>query len=174
MQDTLARSRCAACGRGLGFAEWSAGAGTCERCLDGRAHAPAARYVRGPLHSPPPSAGGYAAYERMLDEIPDSLIDELAAALEEEARKDPSPDAAGSAVRGVLDELAFGRSPGEASWAAWGFALGFAGNVAVAKYAQVTTHAPMSQFVAPLLAGGLVAGATCAVIAWGFARLRER
>lgn len=32
----------------------------------------------------------------------------------------------------------------------------------------------MSQFMAPLLIGGVVAGITCAAIGWGLARLRDR
>lgn len=180
MQDTLARTRCLSCGRALGFAEWSEGAGTCGRCLDAAASGPAATYVPGPrLAAGAPRAAAaaeYAAFERMVDEIPDELIDELVAALEAEARKDaPAPaTTATAAVREVLDDLGLGKSPREMSWALWGFALGFGGNVAVAKYAQVSSGAPIGQFVAPLLLGGLVAGATCAIIAWGFAKLRDR
>ena len=58
--------------------------------------------------------------------------------------------------------------------AAWGFAAGFAANVLVAKYAQMESASPMGQFIGPLLIGGLLAGATCAAIGWGFAKLRER
>ncbi len=57
------------------------------------------------------------------------------------------------------------------SWASG--AAGFAGNAAVAKYAQMTTDASMSDFIAPMVLGGLVAGATAGVIGWGAAKLRE-
>ncbi|MCZ7578944.1 MAG: hypothetical protein M5U18_18615 [Dehalococcoidia bacterium] len=108
----------------------------------------------------------------MLDDIPDELVDELVAALEAEAARMPS--AGPNPVREVLSELGLGRSPRERHWAAWGFAAGFAANIVIAKYAQMTTAAPMSQFIGPMLLGGLLAGATCSAIGWGFARLRER
>jgi hypothetical protein len=111
------------------------------------------------------------AYERLLDDIPDELIDELVAALEAEAARLESAPL--NPVREVIAELAIGNSPREVHWAAWGFAAGFAANVALAKYAQMTAGAPMSRFILPMLIGGVVAGATCAAIGWGLARLRQ-
>lgn len=110
------------------------------------------------------------AYERMLENVPDALIDELVAALEAEAAK----DAPKSPVHEVLDEIGFGRSAAETHWAAWGFAGGFAVNVALAKYAQMASGGSMAEFLAPMLLGGVVAGLTCAAIGWGLARLRVR
>ena len=110
-------------------------------------------------------------YEEMLDNLPDELIDELVAALEEEAARLPASPA--NPVRGVLDELGIGRSMRERQWAAWGFAAGFGANVAIAKYAQMASGASMSEFVGPLMIGGVVAGVCCAAIGWGLAKLRE-
>jgi hypothetical protein len=93
------------------------------------------------------------------------------AALEAEAAKLPPSSA--HPVRGVFDELGVGRSVRERQWAAWGFAAGFAANVALAKYAQMSSSAPMSEFLGPLLIGGGVAGVCCAAIGWGLAKLRE-
>jgi hypothetical protein len=111
-------------------------------------------------------------YERLLDTLPDELIDELVAALEAEAATLP-PAPAASPMRGVLEELGVGRSARERQWAAWGFAGGFTANVALAKYAQMASSAPMSEFLGPLLVGGVVAGLCCAAIGWGVAKLRE-
>lgn len=174
MPDTFVRTRCASCDRPLGFDDWSSGSDRCQPCL--RLHQ-GARRVPGP--AAPPRAFDHAslaarasAYERMLDDIPDELVDELVAALEAEAeRLSASPP---NPVREVLAEIGIGQSPRERHWAVWGFAVGFAANVAIAKYAQMTTAAPMSQFVGPMLLGGMLAGATCGAIGWGFARLRER
>lgn len=188
MEDTMARTRCAGCGGRLAFEEWSRGMASCGRCRGGGdAGTPAAVFVRGPGVLPPPSRPGVQArppvqrraaaaqHQRLLDEVPDQLIDEIVAALEGEAqRMEAERPAAVSPVREVLDEIGIGRSPFELQAAAWGFALGFAANVALAKYAQMQTGAPMSQFVAPLLIGGMVAGAACAAIGWGLAKLRER
>ncbi|MEO8538610.1 MAG: hypothetical protein ABI577_02640, partial [bacterium] len=109
-------------------------------------------------------------YERMLDAVPDELIDELVAALEAEAARLPATK---SPVREVFDEIGIGRSARERHWASWGFAGGFAANVAIAKYAQMATGAPFSQFIVPLLIGGVVAGLCCSAIGWGAAKLRE-
>ena len=76
-------------------------------------------------------------------------------------------------VRICLEELGIGRSQRELSWAAWGFAGGFGANVAIAKYAQMASGATMGEFIGPLLVGGIVAGACCAAIGWGLAKLRE-
>lgn len=176
MEDTLTRARCLSCGKGLAFDEWSSGADRCDRCQRAPS-GPAATYVRGPRPAPETE---YAAYVRLLDEVPDELIDELVAALEAEAERRPSlstPAAAPpafTAVQDVLRDLGLGHSPRDLSWSAWGFATGFALNVAVAKFAQVSSGAPFSQFVVPMLVGGLVAGAACGAIGWGLARLRER
>jgi len=171
MPDTFVRTRCTTCSRPLGFADWSNGSDRCQVCS---ASERPDRFVAGPgarqasrRHDP---AAESAAYERLLDDIPDELIDELVAALEvEAARLESSP---ANPVREVIAELGIGRSPREVHWASWGFAAGFAANVALAKYAQMSAGAPMSGFIVPMLIGGLVAGATCAAIGWGLSRLR--
>ena len=173
MPDTFVRTRCANCGNVLRFDDFSAGG---DRCLTCARNAPRAEMVRGPRVRRPNARTiqerEEIEYERMLDSLPDELIDELVAALEAEASKlPPSPTA--SPVRGVLDELGIGRSALERQWAAWGFAAGFAANVAIAKYAQMATGAPMGQFIGPLIIGGVVAGLCCAAIGWGLAKLRE-
>jgi hypothetical protein len=175
MEDTLTRARCLSCGKGLAFDEWSSGADRCDRCQRAPS-GPAATYVRGPR---PARETETAAYMRLLDEVPDELIDELVAALEAEAERRPvAPTPASApafaAVQDVLRDLGLGQSTRELSWAAWGFVAGFALNVAVAKFAQVSSGAPFGQFVVPMLVGGLVAGAACGAIGWGLARLRER
>lgn len=193
MEDTLARTRCSTCGGRLAFEEWSRGMGLCGLCRRGGSReAPAAVFVRGPARTAPrPSRPGVQPrppvrrtapgrarpeeYPRLLDEVPEGLIDEIVAALEGEARRmEAEEPGATSPVREVLDELGIGRSPFELQAAAWGFAVGFAANVALAKYAQMQSGAPMSQFVIPLVVGGLAAGAACAAIGWGLAKLRER
>jgi hypothetical protein len=180
------RTRCARCGKGLAFDEWSSGLTECERCMGELfGDEPAATFVRGPGGSPraaasPARPGSYAeqaaGYEQLLDDLPEELIAELVAALEAEAAKD-SPDASerpDTALRELLEDIGFGSSQQEFQWAGWGFAAGFALNVAMAKYAQMTTAASMSQFLLPMVFGGVVAGAACAAIGWGFAKLRER
>ncbi|MBI2766036.1 MAG: hypothetical protein HYX53_09020 [Chloroflexi bacterium] len=172
-------ARCRRCGAGLGFDEWSNGSDYCATC-DSFDATPAATFVRGPrppvaVPPAPPSAGAELdEYERLLAGIPDEMVDELIAALEAEAARDAAPGAAPGPVQEVLREMGFGASPLQLHWALWGFAGGFAANVALAKYAQLASGAPMSQFVAPLLIGGIVAGAACGAIGWGLARLRER
>ena len=174
MPDTFVRTRCVTCSRPLGFDDWSRGS---DRCLSCSATSRPAQYVAGPM-APAPARTGYAgvaaqaeAYERLLDDIPDELIDELVAALEAEAARLESAPL--NPVREVIAELAIGNSPREIHWAAWGFAAGFAANVALAKYAQMSAGAPMSRLILPMLIGGVVAGATCAAIGWGLARLRQ-
>ncbi|MCL6645254.1 MAG: hypothetical protein K6U88_09825, partial [Dehalococcoidia bacterium] len=110
-----------------------------------------------------------AAFERIIDSVPDALIDELVAALEAEAAR---LDQANPVV-GVLAELELGRTLRERHWAAWGFAAGFALNVGIAKWAQVASGAPVTDFIVPILVGGVIAGAACAAIGWGLARLRQ-
>ncbi|MBA4179950.1 MAG: hypothetical protein C0506_05110 [Anaerolinea sp.] len=175
-EEALARTRCPGCGKGLSFDEWSSGFDRCGACRrfpgsDG----PAATYVQGPATRGAIRSRVAASaedYERLLENVPDALIDELVAALEAEAAHLPPTGA--SPVHDVLREIGFGRSPRELQWAAWGFSGGFAANVALAKYAQMASGAAMSQFIVPMLLGGVVAGVTCAAIGWGLARLRER
>ena len=172
MPDTFVRTRCSACEKVFSFEDFSAGGNRCLQCS--KRGATAQRYVPGPRR-PEPVIGGYAQeeedYERMLDSIPEELVDELVAALEaESARRSGGP---ASQVGELFEELGIGRSQRELSWAAWGFAAGFGANVAIAKYAQMASGAPMGQFIGPLLIGGLVAGVCCAAIGWGLAKLRE-
>jgi hypothetical protein len=171
----LTSPRCTGCGNGLAFDDWSQGIERCEACMP-YGGTPAATYVRGPrpagaaaTHEP-----GNDDYERLLEAVPDELVEELIAALEEEAARLPLAETPAGPVREVLQEMGVGSSPREAPWAAWGFALGFAANVAIAKYAQMASGAPMGQFIVPLLIGGVVAGSACAAIGWGLARLRDR
>ena len=175
MPDTFVRTRCSSCARVLSFDDFSAGGDRCRACA-GAPHA--AEFVRGPRIRRTNArnlARGRAEteddYERLLDGVPDELIDELVAALEAEAARLPASPA--NPVRGVLDELGVGRSPRELQWAAWGFAGGFGANVVLAKYAQMSSSAPMSDFIGPLLIGGVVAGLCCAAIGWGLAKLRD-
>ena len=140
------------------------------------ASGPAATFVRGP--SPAAStrsqvAESAEAYERLLQNVPDELIDELVAALEAEAARTPIIGAP-NAVQELLQEIGFGKSAREMQWAAWGFAGGFAVNVLLAKYAQMASSASMSAFIVPMLVGGGLAGTTCAAIGWGLAKLRDR
>lgn len=114
----------------------------------------------------------------MLDEIPEELLDELVGMLEAEVERRPalaermaSTETPG--LQGVAEEIGIGNSAREYWWAAWGFATGFAGNVILAKYAQMSAGAGMDEFVGPLLIGGIVAGSACALIGWGIAKLRE-
>ncbi len=161
--DTQVRSRCASCRRILSFDEWSSGYELCAGCARNRnAPGPAAMFVHGPAPARSPAAA---------PDLPEEIFAELLAALEAEARSPSAPQQ--GALREVLSEIGIQRSARQLQWTAWGFAAGFAGNVAVAKYAQMTTGAPMGQFVGPLIIGGVVAGAACALIGWGFSRLRE-
>lgn len=172
MPDTFVRTRCAACERVLTFEDFAAGGNRCLGCAKAGPRGEPRIIHRNRRPQPPPLALSEAEqYERMLDAVPDELIDELVAALEAEAAK--LPPVSDNPVRDVLAEIGFGRSARERAWAAWGFAAGFGANVAVAKYAQMASGAPMRDFVGPLLIGGCVAGAACAVIGWGLARLRE-
>ncbi len=159
MTATAHRTRCSACGRALRFADWTRGRPLCEPCAR-----PAV-----PRPVPPPSPSALAPGDDLIDAIPEAILDELVAALEAEASKLDQANP----LAGVLAELELGRTPRERHWAAWGFAAGFALNAGIAKWAQVASGAPISQFLAPILIGGLFAGATCAVIGWGLARLRQ-
>ena len=173
MPDTFVRTRCSSCARVLSFEDFSGGGDRCRACAR---TAPPSEFVRGPRVRRTnarnlPRRNEAEEYERLLDGVPDELIDELVAALEAEAAKLPPSPA--NPVRGVLDELGIGRSTRERQWAAWGFAGGFAANVVLAKYAQMASSAPMGDFIGPLLIGGAVAGLCCAAIGWGLAKLRE-
>jgi len=174
MPDTFVRSRCVACEKVLSFDDFSLGGSRCRACLKIVKRKPAQQFVRGPGVELRPAATaydpGFESYERMLDSVPDELIDELVAALEAEAARTPLER---GPVREVLDDLGVGRTAREKHWAAWGFAAGFGANVAIAKYAQMATGAPFAQFIGPLLLGGVVAGVCCAAIGWGAAKLRE-
>ncbi len=155
------------------FEDFSLGGNRCRPCSGIVKRNRSQQFVPGPppaarRRSHEPEVGDY---ERLLDSVPDELIDELVAALEKEAASLPAEPR--NPVREVLDDLGVGRTVRERSWAAWGFAAGFAGNVAIAKYAQMATGASFSQFVGPLILGGLVAGACCSAIGWGVAKLRE-
>ena len=180
----LARARCAECGKGLSFEDWSDGVRMCPACLASTRTAGPPRPTspaHGHGHEPPPShaplrrtvAEEAAEYERLLAELPDELVDEIVAALEAEAIKMAAPTTPITAIQDVLEDIGFGQSPREWQWALWGFAGGFSANVLVAKYAQMQAGASMSSFLMPMLVGGLVAGAACAAIGWGLARLRD-
>ncbi len=190
-EDVAARPRCSGCGKGLGFDEWSAGLDACSSCRrDAFEVTPAATFVRGPRVAPPrgpipgpprivtrkrPRQESIDDYARLLDDIPDELVDELVAALEAEAAKVPAPgDRPASALHDVLEDVGFGHTAAEFQWAAWGFAIGFSANIALAKYAQMTTGGSMAEFILPMFFGGIAAGTACAVIGWGLARLRDR
>lgn len=153
------------CRRPLPFEEWSRGEIECRACA-----APALR-AAGSIGPPP--VIDYRTNDQMLDEVPPELIEELVAAIEAEASARRRQGALPSPVQGVIDEIGLGRSPRELPWATWGFVAGFAINLAIAKYAQVTTAAPLHDFLGPMVLGGLLAGTTCAAIAWGIVRLRE-
>lgn len=172
MPDTFVRTRCASCEKVMTFEDFSTGGPRCVSCSRIVRRRPRDQFVKGPSRPQhlvqEPDAEDY---DRMLDSIPDELIDELVAALEAEAAK--TPQAPQSPMREVLAEIGIGRSQKVRQWAAWGFAAGFALNVVVAKYAQMATGAPFGQFILPLLLGGAVAGLCCSAIGWGFARLRE-
>ncbi len=180
MEDTIASARCSSCGKGLPFMVWSRGGDRCEGCA--RVHnmsGPAATFVRGPSAARERAriAAEAAQYEKLLDELPDELVEELVAALEAEAAKmraEPAPIGVVEPLRDVLQEIGFGRSAREMPWALWGFAGGFALNVGVAKYAQMASGSPMADFIGPLILGGVLAGATCAAIGWGLAKLLDR
>lgn len=174
MPDTFVRTRCASCEKVMTFDDFATGGPRCVACSRIVRRQPRDQFVAGPRRRQPAPAANFSEeddYERMLDSMPDELVDELVAALEAEAAK--LPPAAKGPVREVFDEIGIGRSARERHWAAWGFAGGFAVNVALAKYAQMATGASLSEFLGPLLIGGVVAGVCCSAIGWGVAKLRE-
>ena len=173
MADTFVRTRCCPGANALGFDDWPGGPPACSPCAPNvRRRRNASHYVAGPMAPRYPAAArADLDYGQMLDDIPEELVNELVAALEAEAARRAAEPA--SPVRDVLEELALDASPRERPWAAWGFAAGFAANVVLAKWAQMTTGGSFADFVAPTLIGGVLAGATCAAIGWGLARLRE-
>ncbi len=118
------------------------------------------------------TAASYAANERILDDLPDSLLDEIMAALEDESAAADGP--ARPVLLDIISEIGIGTSASEWQYALWGFAAGFTGNVLLAKYAQMSSGAPMADFVGPIVFGGLVAGGAGALIGWAAAKLREK
>lgn len=172
MDGAFSSARCLACGRGLAFEEWRAGLDRCRAC----------RYrPRRPVAAPAEPTP--VAYVELVDDVSDELLAELVALLEEETgrRRDgvPAPPPAPpppepSLLARFLTDVFGTPSERETQWAAWGFALGFAGNVALAKAAQMASGAPVTEMVVPILLGGATAGGVCALIGWGLARLRDR
>jgi hypothetical protein len=137
----------------------------------------------GRIHTRTPAAAptaavpsGYRAYQRMVDDVPEDLMDELARALGEEAieRQQQTSDDGGSLLRGVAQDLQLGRTKAEFQWAFFGFTGGFVANVALMKYVQMASGATFDAVFAPMFLGGLMTGGTCAVIGWGIAKLKER
>ncbi|MFN0146818.1 MAG: hypothetical protein ACKVT1_09920 [Dehalococcoidia bacterium] len=183
MDEVVTRSRCAACGRRMPFDDWKRGASDCASCRRPEAAAPFPAMTAPPRPQPARAAqpADYRQHQRLLDDIPEGLIDELVEALERETAsrsgaapgKSPSPPMV-PAIKEFVQELGIGTDPRELTWAAWGFAAGFGGNLILAKYVQMTNGASFSSFVVPLLLGGIVSGTACAGIAWGFTRLRAR
>lgn len=174
MPDTFVRTRCIACDKVLSFDDFSLGGSRCRQCLKIVKRKPSPAYAPAPRTAAPQQpahAPDVEDYERMLDSVPDELIDELVAALEAEAARLPVTER--SPMREVFDDIGLGKTTREKQWAAWGFAAGFAANVAIAKYAQMATGAPFSQFFGPLVLGGVLAGLCCSAIGWGVAKLRE-
>ncbi len=171
MDDARGIPRCTLCGRGIPFGDWRRGIEWCTDCdpLSGLvAAAPAATFDRLPSHPAAP------ARPLVAPMFPDSLVDELVAALEREGHAAAGPAKPGSAFAGLMDEFGVGQSPSELPWAAWGFALGFGANVVLAKYSQMTSGGSFAEFLPPMLLGGVVAGLACAGIGWGIARLKDR
>ncbi|GBD22403.1 hypothetical protein HRbin29_00033 [bacterium HR29] len=168
MDDVAVRARCALCGRGLTFEEWQAGRQRCSSCrAAGRA---------------PASSGAEAPpidYTQLLDEVSDDLLNELLALLDEEqvrrrSSREPVLPPEPTPLARFLSDVFGPPSPREQSWAAWGFALGFAANVLLAKLAQAESGAPLADIVVPMLLGGATAGGIGALIGWALARLRDR
>lgn len=119
-----------------------------------------------PIPLRPPDHG---RYERLLEDVPDELIDELVAALEAEAARDPEIGAA-NPVQEVLREIGFARDAvGRVGFRCW--VRGQRGTRPVRPDGEWRL---MAAFIVPMLAGGAIAGAPCAAIGRGFAKLRDR
>lgn len=161
------RARCEGCGTGLSYQAWERGESLCRLCRQVEA-GPAATFL------PMPRTGARAYVQPKKRETPDELIDELIARLEADAAAAPLADNRPDSVGAVLRDIGFGQSERELPWAVWGFALGFTLNVVVAKYAQMTSGAAMSEFIPAFIFGGIVAGAAGAGIGWAVAKLKER
>jgi hypothetical protein len=175
--QALNGTRCGNCGDPMPFDEWARGKRRCDECANEAlmAQRPAATFVRGPGTSPrTQAAASHAQQERLVDDLPDSLFDEIIAALERESAGTPLIAPPKPLLQDIISDIGIGTSPREWQYALWGFAAGFAGNVALAKYAQMSSGAPMSDFIGPLLFGGVVAGGAAALIGWAVAKLRER
>ncbi len=162
------RARCEGCGTGLSYHAWEQGHTLCRMCVQ-VGTAPAATFI-------PVQRTGVPARPRRVAPPPnqDDLIDQLIASLETESALSQGQSAQSDSMRGVLQDIGFGQSSSELPWAAWGFAAGFTLNVVVAKYAQMTSGASMGEFMPAFVVGGIIAGAACAGIGWGIAKLRER
>ena len=168
-QPSPITARCDACANGLDFESWASGAARCRRCA--AESGSTIDYVVGPGPAEVPRAP--VDDEAWVGDLPPEMFDQIAEELLRTERETAARQPSASVLRQLLAELDLSASAKETRWASWGFAAGFAGNAAVAKYAQMTTDASMSDFIAPMVLGGLVAGATAGVIGWGAARLRE-
>lgn len=169
MDEALPRARCALCGRGLTFEEWTLGRQRCSACR-----------ARG--RNPAPHADSESPaidYTQLLDEVSEDLLQELLALLDEEqerrtGHREPVLPPEPTPVARFLADVFGPPSIRERQWSAWGFALGFAANVVLAKLAQMASGAPLVEVVVPLLLGGVTAGGVGALIGWGLARLWDR
>jgi hypothetical protein len=169
MDEVAVRARCVLCGKGLTFDEWQAGRQRCSACL-AAGRRPAA---------PRSEAEQLIDYAQLLDDVSDDLLNELLALLDEEQARRRSPrepvlPPEPTPIARFLADVFGPPTAREAHWAAWGFALGFVANVALAKLAQVQSGAPLADVVVPMLLGGVTAGGIGALIGWGLAKLRDR
>lgn len=168
--DAGAVARCASCGGGLAFAAYQRGETLCHVCLQ-------MQDEPGATFAPGPKARAIVTRPRRApaQAVPDELLDELILSLQQSegiAEQVPTPQGR-ETVREVLRDIGVGESDRELPWAAWGFALGFVANVGVAKYAQISTGATMTEFIPAFIVGGVVAGAACGAIGWAIARLKS-
>ncbi len=170
LSESPALARCGSCGGGLAFAAYQRGETLCHVCLQMQDEPDA-------TFAPGPKARAIVTRSRRAQPatVPDELIDELIASLQHsEAALANVPAGPGrETVREVLRDIGVGENDRELPWAAWAFAIGFTANIAVAKYAQVTSGATMTEFVPAFIVGGIVAGTVCGAIGWGLARLRS-
>ena len=135
--EAPARARCSSCGGGLNFAAFERGERLCHVCV---------QFVDGPGDSfasaPSPGQIVHRPRRNRPEAVPEELIDELIASLQASEAATVAAMPSGPAketVREVLRDIGVGESERELPWAAWGFAAGFCANVAVAKYAQVSS-----------------------------------